>query len=176
VKTRSTLATAGLLCLAIALPEGNALAQQKQQVSFKVPAQNTKYVLSQNVDVGDAPNHFVRIFDTHITLPNNAPAVNGLKLVEIWARGTGEIADGNGSTGGYFVLLAENGDKFFVRTASVVQTASGKITATTVGHITGGTGKLAGIQGVVRQVINIDPKPGGVPGESQYEIEYSIGK
>jgi hypothetical protein len=170
-----TIITATLLCLAVALPGSNVLAQQKQHVSFKIPAENSKYIVSQNVDVGDVPNHIVRLYDTHITLPNNASAVNGLKLVEIWARGTGEIADGNGSTSGYFVLLVENGDKFFARTASVVQSASGKITATTVGHITGGTGRLAEIRGVVRQIINIDPRPGGAPGDAEYEIEYSIG-
>jgi hypothetical protein len=176
MKMRSALVTTALFCMAVALPESNASAQQRQQVSFKVSAENTKYIVSQNVDVGDAPTHIVRLFDTRITLPNNAPAVNGLKLVEIWARGTGEIADGNGSTNGYFVFLGENGDKFFARTASVVESASGKITATTVGHITGGTGRLAEISGVIRQVINIDPRPGGVPGDSQYEIEYSLGK
>jgi hypothetical protein len=42
-----------------------------------------------------------------------------------------------------------------------VQNASSKTTATTVGHIMGGTGRLVGIQGVVRSVIGIDPRPGG---------------
>jgi hypothetical protein len=81
----STLTTVVLLCLG-----SNGLAQEKQHVSFKVPAENSKYVISQNVDVG--------------------------------------------------------------------------------------TGRLAGLQGVVRQVTNVDPRPGGVPGDSQYEIEYSIRK
>jgi hypothetical protein len=176
MKMQSTLVTAALLCLAVALPGSNVLAQEKQQVSFKVPAENSKYIVSQNVDVGDAPNHIVRLFDTHIRLPNNAPTVNGLKVAEVFARGTADLTDGYGSTAGYFVFGLENGDKFFARYTSVLQSASGKITVTTVGHITGGTGRLAGLQGVVRQVTNIDPRPGGVPGDSQYEIEYSIGK
>jgi hypothetical protein len=176
MKMRSTLVTAVLLCLAVALPGRNVLAQQKQQISFKIPAENTKYVVSRNVDVGDAPNHIVRLYDTHAKLPNNAPVVNGIKLAEVLARGTGDIADGDGSTTGYFAFVAENGDKFFARTTSVVQSASDKTTATTVGHITGGTGRLAGIHGVVRQVINIDPRPGGAPGDAAYEIEYSIGE
>jgi hypothetical protein len=154
----------------------NALAQQKQQISFKVPAENSKYIVSQNVDVGDVPNHIVRLFDTHLMLPNNAATVNGLKLAEVSARGTADVTDGYGSTVGYFVFGVENGDKFFARSTSVLQSASGKITVTTVGHITGGTGRLAGIRGVIRQVTIIDPRPGGVPGDSQYEIEYSIGK
>jgi hypothetical protein len=69
----------------------------------------------------------------------------------------------------------ENGDKFFVRGANVTQTgAAGMLTANVVGHITGGTGKLAGIQGIVRSVVRFDLKANS--GGSQTEIEYSIGK
>src|ERR1700676_2597053 len=62
---RSTLAltTTTLLCLAVALPAGDALAQQKQQASFTASAENSKYTQQLNVDVGDVPNHMVRIFD-----------------------------------------------------------------------------------------------------------------
>ena len=42
------------------LAGGNALAQQKQQVSFKVPAENSKYTQQQFLDVGDTPDHQVR--------------------------------------------------------------------------------------------------------------------
>jgi hypothetical protein len=173
MKMRSAVVKAALLCLAIGLPESNVLAQQKQQDSFKVPAENAKFIVSQNVDVEDVPNHIVRLFNTHTTIPNNVPGVNGLRLVEVWTR-AGDLTDGSGT--GYFVFVAENGDKLFARSAFIVQAASGKIAATTTGQITGGTGRLAGLRGVVRQALNFDPKPGGVPGESQYEIEYSIGK
>jgi hypothetical protein len=175
MKMRFTLAPAALLCLAVALLESNALAQEKQQVSFKVSAANSKYIVSQNVDVGDVPNHIVRLFDVRYVLPNSA-TIGGLQLVEAFTRGTGELTDGNGSTAGYFVLVVENGDKLFARNASVVQSVSGKITATTVGDITGGTGRLAGIRGVIRSVINFDPSPGGVVSNSQFDIDYSIGK
>jgi hypothetical protein len=63
MKMRSSLVAAALLCLAVPLPGSNALAQQKQQVSFTVPGENSKYVISQNVDVDDAPNHILRLFD-----------------------------------------------------------------------------------------------------------------
>lgn len=165
------MTTVALLCLG-----SNALGQQKQQISFKISAKNSKYIVSQNVDVGDAPNHIVRVFEVRATLPNNTPAISGLKLAEMWQRGTTDIIDGNGSGINYFVFVAENGDKFFVRNAAIALTSSRKITATAVGHITGGTGRMAGIQGVVRQVVNFDPRPGGVPGNGQYEIEYSISK
>ena len=172
-----TLTAMALLSLAVSLPAGSALAQQKQQVSFKVLAENNKYGTQQNVAIGDGPNHIVRVFEVHSTFPSNAPVINGLKLTEIWNRGIADIGDGAGNGSTYFVFVMEGGDKFFVRNANVIQpaAAAGKFVATTVGHITGGTGKLATIQGIARQVTTFDPIA-GVPGESQFDIEYSMGK
>jgi hypothetical protein len=68
----------------------------------------------------------------------------------------------------------ENGNKFFDRTSLLVQSSSGKLTVTNVGYITGGTGKFAGMQGIVRAFGNFDYKTGFT--ENQMEIEYSIGK
>jgi hypothetical protein len=56
--TRFPVRSPTALCLAVALP-GSMLAQQKQQVSFRVPGENSKYIVSQN----DAPNHILRLFD-----------------------------------------------------------------------------------------------------------------
>ncbi len=165
------LATAILVCLAL-----SALAQQKQQVSFKVPGENSKYIVSQNVDVGDAPNHIVRLFEVRFTLPNNAASINGLNIVEVFARGTAELTNSQGGGLGYLVFVAENGDKFFSRNNVAAQQVSGKLTATWAGAITGGTGKFAGIQGATRQFTNFDPSPGGVVSNTQFDIEYSIGK
>jgi hypothetical protein len=176
MKMRSTLVTAALLCLAVGLPRSNVLAQEKQQVSFKVSSENTKYIVSQNVDVGDAPNHFVRLFDTHFTIPNNAASINGLKLVEASTRGTGDLANGQGGGAGYMVFVAENGDKLFSRNSLTVQQVSGKLTTTWGGWITGGTGKLANIQGTTRLFANFDPSPGGIVSNTEIDIEYSIGK
>jgi len=171
------VAVIALLCLAVSLPTDSAVAQQKQQVSFKVPAENAKYGTQQNVVVGDSPSHIVRVFEVHYTFPGNAPVINALKLAEVWNRGVADIGDGAGNGSTYFVFVMEGGDKFFVRNANVIQpaAAAGKFTATTVGHISGGTGKLATIQGIARQVTTFDPIA-GVPGESQFDIEYSIGK
>jgi hypothetical protein len=169
-----TLTTMALLSLAIALPAGNAVAQQRQQVSFKVSSENSKYTQQLNVDVGDVPNHMVRIFDLHRAYPNNAPVINGLKLVEESARGIADLTDGYGTSTLYGVYVMENGDKFFARSANVVQSGSGKLATTQVGYITGGTGKFAGMQGIVRASGNFDPKSGF--SENQTDIEYLIGK
>lgn len=170
---RTTLTTMALLCLA-ALPAGNALAQQKQQVSIKASAENSKFTQQQNIDVGDVPNHIVRVFEVHATFPNNAPIINGLRLVEMWTRGNADYIDGNGPGTVYGVYVMENGDKFFARSANLAQGSAGKLTATSVGYITGGTGKFAVIQGIVRVLAKVDLKTGS--NEIQTDIEYSIGK
>jgi hypothetical protein len=174
---RTTLAVTplALLCLAVALPAGNAAAQQKQQVAINPSVENSKYTeKTENIEVGDVPNHIVRIFEIHYTFPNDAPVINGLKLVEEYARGIGDLIDGNGSATQHLIFVMENGDKFFARVSNVVQTTSGKSTATQVGYITGGTGKFAAIQGIVRAVANFDLKTGF--NKTQADIEYSIGK
>jgi hypothetical protein len=164
-------------CAAAAVLISNqAVAQQKQQVSFTIPTENSKYIVSQNVDVGDVPNHVVRVFEVRNTISNNSASINGLKLVEVFSRGTSDLTNGHGGGTGYIVFVAENGDKFFSRNNWVAQASSGKLTATWGGTITGGTGKFAAIQGVTRTIANFDPSPGGAVSNTQIDIEYSIGK
>jgi hypothetical protein len=170
-KLRAVRSTA-LVCAAV-LFATIASAQQMQKVSIKSPAENSTYVLQQNVDVGDAPNHIVRIYDVHRTYPTNQPVIAGLKIVEGSDRGVADYTDGNGSSTVYSVLTAENGDKVFIRSSLVAQSAAGKLTAMTSGVITGGTGKFAGIHGVLRSSGNFDPKTGF--NEAQAELEYAIG-
>jgi hypothetical protein len=171
--TRS-LTTMALL-LVVALPAGSVAAQEKQHVSYKTPTENTKYVQQLNLDVGNVANHVVRAFEVHRTYPDNPPVINGLKLVETWERGYVDLIDGNGPVTQYSMYVMENGDKFFARSAGVVQSnGAGKVSATDVGYITGGTGKFATIQGIIRVAANIDRKTGF--NETQDDIEYTIGK
>lgn len=158
----------------IAAPAGNAIAQEKQHASIKSSNENNKITQQQNVEVGDIPNHVVRVYEVRRTFPNNAPSVNGLKLVEEWDRGTIDLTGGYGTGPSYMTFVFENGDKLFVRGAIVVQTASGKLNSTNVGTITGGTGKLATVQGVLHGVTNFDYKTGFT--ENQGELEYSVAK
>jgi hypothetical protein len=174
-KTRSTCLTIALIGFLVAAPCSSALAQQKLQVSFKALADNSKITRQQNIEVGDAPNHILRIFEVHRIYLSNSPVINGLKLIEEWNRGTADYIDGNGPvTAQYTVFVMENGDRFFARFAEVVETtATGMVTGTYVGQITGGTGKMAGIRGVVRGVGHIDFNSGF--NENKTDIEYSIG-
>jgi hypothetical protein len=125
MKQLTALTTGVLLWLG-----SNALAQQ--HVSFNVPSQNSKYIVSQNVDVGDVPNHLVRVFDIHYTVAN--VSINGLKITEMFLRGTADITNGRGGSNSvYFMLVAENGDKLFSRANALVQPGSTKLNATQVG-------------------------------------------
>jgi hypothetical protein len=146
---RSTLTA--LLCLAVAFSAGNALAQQKQKVSYKVSEQNTKYTQQLWINARDVPGHQVRAYEIHRTFPADAPMINGIKLKEIWTRGVSDLIDYNGPSTNYTTYILENGDKFFVSGTTLgQQNLAGKRVTVNVGHITGGTGKFAGIEGMTR--------------------------
>jgi hypothetical protein len=174
---RATAARIVIALLAVSLSAGCVFAQAKQQFSVRVPFENLKFEVSQSVEVGDVPNHIVRVFELHYAVSSgNAPLIDGVKLKEAWQRGTANIADGVGTTSSYFLFLMENGDKFFSRNEAVIQrTAAGKLASVGVGHIFGGTGKLASIVGTTRNATTFDPKA-GVADEGRFDIEYSMGR
>jgi hypothetical protein len=164
-----------LPCLATVLAAVDVAAQEKQQVSFKTSAENTKYTQQHMIDVGDFPGHQVRVYEIHRTFPKNAPVISGVAIKEQWTRAISDYTDNNGPGTTYGIYVLENGDKFFTRSSLVAQsTGAGKLTASTVGYIIGGTGKFAGIKGIVRTVNTADPKAG--VNEGQTEIEYTLAK
>lgn len=156
----------------IALP---ALAEEVQHVSFKTSAANTKYVQQLNVDAGDIPGHIVRLFDILRNHRENPSMINGLKLQEETGRGYTDIINGNGSTVVYSVYTMENGDKFFARATQVSTGApDGTISAIGTGPITGGTGRLAKIHGVVKFAVKFNVTTGFNEGST--EIDYTVDK
>jgi len=176
MKTRRAFALGAIavLGLALAISATDSLAQQMQRVSYKSPAENAKYTQQHVIDVGNVPGHQVRVYEIHRTFPNNTPVFNGIKLKETWTRSISDYVAGNGTSPGYTVYVLENGDKFFAQLFTVSQSAGeGKNTATTVGRITGGTGKFVGIQGTIRSVAAAEPTRGVI--ETQSEIEYKFG-
>ena len=163
------LAATTYIGLALALA-ANGLAQER--IVFKVAAENTKYMQQHAIDVGDVPGHQVRLFEIRRTYPSNAPVINGMKIVESWSRGTTNYTNNNGEGTVFGIYVLENGDKFFTRGSLItVQTPQAStLTALTVGPITGGTGKLARINGVARTSTLADPSAGVA--ETQVDIEY----
>jgi hypothetical protein len=72
-----------------------AHAEQRQHASFTIPAQNTKFNISQNLIVDDVPGHIMRLFDTTATPPPGT-FINGVEIITVYARGTGENINGQG--------------------------------------------------------------------------------
>jgi hypothetical protein len=162
--------TTYFLAIIAMLFASTAFAQQ--HVSITIPGQNIKYLVSQNVEVGDVPNHIVRVFDIRDTVPANV-TINGSKIVEVSVRG---IANGyGGGDAAYTAFVAENGDKFFSRSHVSAQPFSGKLRATWAGTITTGTGKFAGIQGTMRMIAEFDPIA-NTNGNTQIDIDYTVAQ
>ena len=172
-RARTLLSITLILFVALSLANISS-AQQTQKVSIQSDAKNTKYGQVNDLAVGDVPEHVLRVFEIHRTYPDNPPVVNGSKLTEWWARGIADVVGGNGRATEYEVFVMDNGDRFFAQVASVVQNSSGKVAAFTSGQIIGGTGTLAGMQGVLRGSSNIDIKAGF--NENRTEIGYSFAK
>jgi hypothetical protein len=174
MKRREIFGLCATAVVGLVLLPGDAIAQEKQRVSFKIPPETTKYMQSVSLIVPDVPNHILRAYDVHTTYANNAPVINGVKLAESTVTGIGDRLDGSGDGRRYYVFVMENGDKFFVRDSQTVQNRSGKTNDTGSGLITGGTGKFAGMHGLVLQSGSFDIKSGVV--EGQYDIEYWFDK
>ncbi len=96
-------------------------------------------------------------------------------LVEQWNRGIADYTNLSGPNYNYTVNVMENGDKFFVRSTTLTQSAGqGKHSYISVAIITGGTGKLLGIQGVGRGSGRSDLAAG--TNENEIEFEYWFAK
>lgn len=149
----------------------DALAR-RQQVVFTVDGANSKYTQQHVIDVGDVPGHQVRLFEVHRTYPKNPPVINGLKIAESWTRGVSDFINNSGASIVYHVYIAENGDRLFIQSSSpgVQGGPDGKMTTTTSGPITGGTGKFSGIRGLLRTSVTADLKAG--TNEVHVELEY----
>jgi hypothetical protein len=148
-----------------------AWAQQKQKVAYKVGAENTKYTQRHTIDVPDEPGHVIGVYEIHRVFAANPPEVNGVKLKETFTRGYSDFVSQNGLSVNYQVFIGENGDRFFAASRTMGQSdASGKRSTISVGQISGGTGKFAGMKGMIRAQGASDGKRGF--NETSTEIEY----
>ena len=167
---RSALIAAA--CLSIAL---SASAQQKQRVSFVLPPGNSKYTQQHNVEVGDVPEHRLRLYELQRIFPKDeGPMIEGSRLVELWIRGIADFVEMNGLATAYSVYVFDNGDKLFARSEIVANTDAGKSATLAAGRITGGTGKFRGVRGVIRIASSPDPASGLL--RSAFDIDYWFDK
>ena len=169
-RTLACCVAAGALLVAT-----GALAQQKQKVSYKAGAGDSKYTQRHVLDGGDEAGHTMVLFEIHRTFGADAPSIGGAKLKETWSRGFGDYIDNNGISTNYTTYVMDTGDRFFALTRTMGQAdAAGRRTTVAVGEIRGGTGKLAGIKGMVRSKGVSEGKAGY--NEQSSEIEYWLPK
>jgi len=161
----------GAMCFALALC---ASAQQKQRASFILPPGNSKYTQQHNIDVGDSPEHKLRLYELQRLLPKDGPVLEGTRLVELWIRGISDFIETNGLATAYSVYVFDNGDKIFARSDLVAVTDAGKSNTLAAGRITGGTGRFKHIRGIIRVASAPDPASGLL--RSSFDIDYWFDK
>src|ERR1700676_1810777 len=88
-------------------------AQQRDNISYEVSGDNSKYTLLQILDVAEMSGHSLTLYELHRTFPKDSPMFAGVHLKDQWLRGTTDTVDGNGTVIGYAVYNLENGDKIF---------------------------------------------------------------
>ena len=66
----------------ILLAPAQILAQEKHKLSWSVRPENTQYTVQHGLDIADTPGHVIRLAEVRRTWPENAPMVEGLKVVE----------------------------------------------------------------------------------------------
>lgn len=156
----AVLATACLLAAPTA-----AWAQQKHKYFFKAPPGTSKYTQQHTIDVRDVAGHQIRVGELHSKWGAEAPEFDGVKATESWAALMTDYINTSGRLMVYTVMLMANGDRIYTRSegttlTSVASGGSRKIAFSTVGAITGGTGKFATLRGVLRSTGFSDLKTG----------------
>lgn len=152
--------------------------QERTKIFYEVSGENSKYTLLQMLDVEDIPGHSLALYELHRTFPNGALIFAGLSATEQWLRGTVDTVEGNGTVIGYGFYNLENGDKVCGRFDGISQSATGQsqdiriVMGSTV--LTGGTGKMRGIRGILHFVTKTDVSKS--LSESKCEGEYWMEK
>ena len=156
--------------------------REKQKISYKAPAANTKYTQQHLIEIDDVPGHQIRVFELQRTYPGTNPAetpiFNGVHARDSWSRAMSDYVDANGRVFGYVTYDLENGEKVFARYEGISQTSPGSTTSTPIIlTLTGGTGNFKDIRGTLR-VLNVASFSGGraTPAGTQYEGEYWFEK
>ncbi len=176
-----TFAGTGAFVMAALFIASAAWAQQRFPLKTSSPGSETTYTQQHVVEVGDGPNHQVRIYEIRRRNTTDPMTLRGVKVTESWARGISDYADYSGPTYGYIVYQLENGDRVLARYAGTVQSlhrADGTREYIYHGNttITGGTGEFQKIRGYLRDFSKGTSKAGKalsneVSGEGEYWFE-----
>ena len=154
---------AGIIAFGFVL--NTASAQQKYPITMSVEASETTYTQQLAIEVGDRPNHQVRIYEIRRRHETTPMLFRDVKVKESWSRGTSDYADTTGQTVGYGVYNLENGDRIFARYTGTVHSVNRPDgTREYVYHgvttFTGGTGAFRNIRGQLRDITKGASKAG----------------
>jgi len=148
------IAFLGLLLLLWVVNLGVSDASAQARKKFVSKPGTSKYTQTHIIDVGDVPNHQLRLFELHTVYTGEAPDFDGVKIKERFARAVSDYIDGSGTATGYAVNILENGDKVYERLTIQAQTTvaadgSKKLGYRSVMTLSGGTGRFMGIRGTL---------------------------
>jgi hypothetical protein len=150
---RALIVMSCALISCVAVTDGWAQGRQKYSTPKAMTA-TSKYTQTHIIEVGDVPNHQLRIFELHTAYTGEAPAFDGVKVKERISRAFSDYIDGSGTATGYAINILENGDKVYERVSIQAQTAvapdgTKKLSFRSVSTLTGGTGRFTGIRGTL---------------------------
>jgi hypothetical protein len=147
--------------LVLCFVSSGSFAQEKHSFSHSAPPQSSKYVKDFSIDVDDVPGHKIRIVEIQRSYTQNNPEVMGTKVLESWLRGSTNYLGGTGPAVGYDTWIMEDGAKIFLEWTSLsssepTATGSRRGTSNASSRFVGGTGKFAGIQGILITTVEFD--------------------
>jgi hypothetical protein len=144
-----------VICISVAM---QAHAQEKKTVSFDAKAAGNKYTQQYAIDVGDAPDHQLRLFELIRNYGENGPVIEGVHLKQATIRGTTDYTDMNGLGSSYVIYEMDSGERIYANghflahktTGAGPESAKNAYKNLTELTVTGGTGRFIGIRGIVR--------------------------
>ena len=155
-----------------------AWSQEKYPIETTSEGSSSKYTQQYKIDVGDVPNHQVRIQETHrIHNDKSTLVIRGVRVKESWVRGFSDYTNGKGRAWGYIYWVLEDGDKIFLdysgqSHSEPTSTGSLKGSYTGTTRIVGGTGKYKGIRGAMTDTVSFDNDPKNGYNNSDSKGEY----
>lgn len=72
------------------------IAQEKHIAAFDAPASGNKYTKQYILEVGDVPEHKLRLYELVRSYGGKDQAIEGVVLKEVVIRATSDLADLNG--------------------------------------------------------------------------------
>jgi hypothetical protein len=179
-KTRTSASIAAVIVTFWFVP-ASASEQQKYPITMSVEASETTYTQQLAIEVGDRPNHQVRIYEIRRHHERTPMLFRDMKIKESWSRGTSDYADHSGQTAGYSVYDLENGDRILARYTGTVHSLNRPDgTREYVYHgvttFTRGTGAFRNIRGQMRDITKGASRAGKAlsnegTGEGEYWFE-----